>query len=188
MNLSKVLKLASNDDSITLKADENPTHLTIIFENTGCSKKTMFNLNLLTLDSENLGIPETTYSSEITMNSQEFSKLCKELNVLSETVTITTTLEFVKFSVEGDVGNGSVKINTSTGEIDSRDDDAAEALVKQSYALKYLNMFTKAGSLSSEVRLQMAQDTPIVVEYQISDLGSLYYYLAPKINDNDNDS
>ena len=31
INLSKVLKLASPEDSITLKADENPTCLTVIF-------------------------------------------------------------------------------------------------------------------------------------------------------------
>lgn len=187
-NLWKVMKLAGPDDSITLKADENPTHLTIIFENPGNSKKTIFELNLLTLDSENLGIPETTYTSEITMSSSEFTKLCKELSVLSETVTITTTMEYVKFAVEGDVGSGWVKINTTTGEISERDDERnSEILVKLSFALKYLNMFTKAGSLSNEVRLQMAPDTPLVVEYQISTLGSLYYYLAPKINDNDAD-
>jgi proliferating cell nuclear antigen len=42
---------------------------------------------LITLDSEHLGIPETSYTSEITMNSNEFAKLCKELYSLSETVT-----------------------------------------------------------------------------------------------------
>ena len=183
MNLSKVLKLANGDDSITLKAEENPTHLTIIFENIGCSKKTQFNLNLLTLESENLGIPETTYTSEITMNSTEFSKLCKELNILSESVTITTTMEFVKFAVEGDVGNGSIRINTTTGETEVHEEEETNQLVKQSFALKYLNMFTKATNLSNEVRLQMAQDTPIVVEYQIPELGTLFYYLAPKISD-----
>ena len=96
-------------------------------------------------------------------------------------------MEFVKFSVEGEAGNGCIKINTSTGEMRSIDDDDSRSnvLVRLSFALKYLNMFTKAGTLSSEVRLQMAPETPLVVEYQMNDLGSLYYYLAPKISDSD---
>lgn len=79
------MKLAGNDDTITLKAEEDPSHLTIIFENVKLDKKTEFNLNLITIDSEHLGIPETDYSSTIMLNSSEFSKMCKELHALSET-------------------------------------------------------------------------------------------------------
>jgi hypothetical protein len=32
--LAKVMKLADSTDAITLMADENPTHLKLIFENT----------------------------------------------------------------------------------------------------------------------------------------------------------
>lgn len=32
-NLSKVMKLAGNDDMITLRADDDPSYLTIVFEN-----------------------------------------------------------------------------------------------------------------------------------------------------------
>jgi proliferating cell nuclear antigen len=190
-NLAKVLKLAGNEDSITLKAEENPTYLTIILENQARSKQTIFQLNLLNLDIESMGIPDTPYTSEITMNSNEFLKLCKELSVISEAVTITTSMEFVKFSVEGDIGNGWVKINTSNGEINTRDDDDESninILVKLSFSLKYLSMFTKASTLSNEVRLQMAADTPLVVEYQIPELGGLYYYLAPKLNEDEKET
>ena len=31
-NLSKVLRLANADDKVTLRAEEDPTHLTVIFE------------------------------------------------------------------------------------------------------------------------------------------------------------
>lgn len=46
------------------------------------------------------------------MNSAEFSKLCKELYALSETVSFEITQSYVKFSVDGEVGSGSIKINT----------------------------------------------------------------------------
>jgi proliferating cell nuclear antigen len=71
-NLAKVLKLASNEDKITLRAEEDATHLNIVFENRRQEKRTEFQLNLIRLDSEHLGIPETQYTSEVTMNSADF--------------------------------------------------------------------------------------------------------------------
>ena len=53
-----------------------------------------------------------------------------------------------------------------------------------SFALRYLNMFNKASTLCNYVKLMLAAETPLVVEYEIENLGSLKYYLAPKINEN----
>lgn len=94
-NLAKVMKLADNTDQITLQADQEATHLKIIFENPKTERTTEFNLNLITIDSEHLSIPDTEYSSVVTINSAEFSKICKELFSLSETVQITTNPEYV---------------------------------------------------------------------------------------------
>ena len=124
-----------------------------------------FNLNLITLDSEHLGIPETSYTSEITMNSNEFAKLCKELYSLSETVTFEISSQYVKFAVDGEVGSGSIMIRTSNDEID--ENVKAEDAVTLSFALRYLNLFNKAYSLSSSVKISMAADTPLVVEYEV---------------------
>lgn len=56
-------------------------------------------------------------------------------------------------------------------------------MVTLSFALRYLNMFNKASCLTNSVKLMMAADTPLVVEYEIDTHGSLKYYLAPKINE-----
>lgn len=109
-NLAKVMRLADNNDSITLQADQDASHLKIIFENPKTERTTEFNLNLITIDSEHLAIPETEYSSVVSINSGEFSKICRELYSLSETVTVVTTPDYVQFSVEGEVGTGSVRL------------------------------------------------------------------------------
>ena len=123
---------------------------------------------MITLDSEHLGIPETEYTSEITMNSSEFSKLCKELYALSETVEFEISSTFVKFAVEGEIGSGSIKIQTGgTGDDAATTDCKPEDTVKLSFALRYLNLFNKAYSLSNQVKLSMAAETPLVVEYEV---------------------
>lgn len=55
--------------------------------------------------------------------------------------------------------------------------------VVSTFALRYLNMFTKATSLSNKVKLHMSPEVPIVVEYPIESYGSIAYYLAPKIEE-----
>jgi proliferating cell nuclear antigen len=150
-NLAKVMKLADNNDSITLQADQDASHLKIIFENEKTERTTEFNLNLITLDSEHLAIPETDYQSVVTLGSGEFSKICRELYSLSETVCIKTSPDFVQFSVEGEVGSGQVKL----GQNDNGDRKDEHTLlevsegVEQQFALRYLNMFNKASTLSN---------------------------------------
>ena len=111
---------------------------------------------MITLDSEHLGIPETDYTSEITMNSADFSKLCRELYSLSETVTFEISSSYVKFAVDGEVGSGSITIKTS-GEVSSDGPmQVADDAVTLSFALRYLNLFNKACNLSSCVKICMA--------------------------------
>ena len=47
-------------------------------------------------------------------------------------------------------------------------------------------MFTKASGLANQVSLSMSPDVPLVVEYNIGNMGKVKYYLAPKIEDDDN--
>ena len=49
-----------------------------------------------------------------------------------------------------------------------------------------MNLFTKASGLSESVRLSMHAEAPLVVEFTLAeDLGSLKFYLAPKIGDDE---
>lgn len=58
-----------------------------------------------------------------------------------------------------------------------------EEPVELTFALRYLNFFTKATPLGNRVSLSMSQDVPIVVEYPIGDSGFVKFFLAPKIDE-----
>lgn len=66
------------------------------------------------------------------------------------------------------------------------------ASIVQCFALRYLTMFCGATPLSDWVVLKMSPDVPLVVEYKIEveggDMGFLRYYLAPKINEEEEES
>ena len=90
-HLSKILRLASPTDSITLSAfGECPSHLNLLFEGVHDKRTTEFAMNLISLDVEVLTIPETDYTSVVSINSLEFTRICKELSTLSDTITIST--------------------------------------------------------------------------------------------------
>ena len=119
-NLSKVMKLADPADSITLSADQDPSTLKITFDNPKTQRSTEFALNLITLDVEHLSIPDTEYTSIITINSGEFTKICKELQQLSDGLTISTSKDQVQLSVEGAAGQGFIKL--CSNESDRKED------------------------------------------------------------------
>merc|ERR1712193_292904 len=59
--------------------------------------------------------------------------------------------------------------------------------VNLTFALRYLNFFTKATPLSGQVSLSISPDVPLVVGYEIEDLGHVKYFLAPKIENEDDE-
>lgn len=187
-SMAKILKCANNDDTVTIKAQDNADTVTFMFESQNQEKVSDYEMKLMNLDQEHLGIPETDYSCVVRMPAMEFARICRDLAQFSESVVICCTKEGVKFSASGDVGSANVKLAQNLN-VDKEDEviviEMQEPVVL-TFACRYLNAFTKATPLSNQVQLSMSADVPLVVEYRIADLGHIRYYLAPKIEDDEN--
>lgn len=121
------------------------------------------------------------------MPSQEFARICKDLSSIGDTVVISVTKEGVKFSTTGDIGSANIVCRRNTS-VDKPEESTIIEMndpVSLTFALRYLNSFTKATPLSNSVKISMSSDLPVVVEYNIADMGYIRYYLAPKIEDDD---
>ncbi|ESP03901.1 hypothetical protein LOTGIDRAFT_185272 [Lottia gigantea] len=186
-SMSKILRCAGNDDIVTVKAEDAGDKVTFVFESPQGEKMSDYEMKLIDLDAEHLGIPDTEYSCVVKMPSAEFQRVCRDLSQIGESVVITCTKEGVKFTATGDLGTGNIKLAQNI----NTDKEEESVVVEMSqgvcltFALRYLNFFTKATPLSPQVTLSMSQDVPLVVEYKIGDMGQLRYYLAPKIEEND---
>ncbi len=115
-------------------------------------------------------------------------RIIKDLSQFGESVSIACTKEGVRFSAAGDIGVGNVKL-AQTANVDKEEEAVTIEMqepVSLNFACRYLNMFTKATSLAPQVTLSMSPEVPLVVEYKIGDIGHIRYYLAPKIEDEDN--
>lgn len=60
--------------------------------------------------------------------------------------------------------------------------------VTLTFALRYLNSFTKATPLSNTVTISLSSDLPVVVEYKIAEMGYIRFYLAPKIEEDEDET
>ena len=47
-----------------------------------------YDMKLMNLDTEHLGIPDTEYACVIKMPSGEFSRICRDLSILGDSVVI----------------------------------------------------------------------------------------------------
>ncbi|KAK1321308.1 Proliferating cell nuclear antigen [Acorus calamus] len=213
-NVSKMLRCAGNDDIVTIKADDGSDTVTFMFESPsqwnlshsvffflclfvewlsflrkGQDKIADFEMKLMDIDSEHLGIPEAEYHAIVRMPSSEFARICKDLSSIGDTVVISVTKEGVKFSTKGDIGTANIvcRQNTTVDKPEEATIIEMKEPVTLTFALRYMNSFTKATPLSSTVSLSLSSELPIVVEYKIAEMGYIRFYLAPKIEDEEED-
>ncbi|CBY07813.1 unnamed protein product [Oikopleura dioica] len=185
--MQKLMKCSVNDDVLTIKAEDDGDLMTILFESQNGDKTSAYEMKLMDLDIEQLGIPDQDYSCVVKMPSGEFQRICRDLSIIGESVNITIVKSGVDFSAKGDIGSAKIHLTESANVDNEKDAVTIEVNepVNLTFALRYLNFFTKATPLSGQVCLSISPDVPMVVKYEIEDLGSVKYFLAPKIEDDE---
>jgi proliferating cell nuclear antigen len=193
-SMTKIMKCADNNDRTILRAEPDSDIVTFVFENSDKDKLSEYEMKLMDIDSEHLGIPDQTYGAVVRMPSAEFQRIIRDLSTIGESVEISVSKEGISFTASGDTGKGTVNLkhNPSVDEEDAKSAITIELEgeeVKLNFAVRYLNFFTKATSLSDSVTLSMSPEHPLSVEYQIGEENGGYvrYYLAPKIEEEEDE-
>jgi proliferating cell nuclear antigen len=188
-SLAKIFKICGNDDAVTLRCEDESDQVSFVFESEHDDRISDFALKLLDIESEQLGIPEgMQYPCIAKMPAVEFQKICRDLKEFGDSIRISCNKDGVKFTVEGDIGTGNVQVKPRDSEKDEEKVVlTCEDTVDATFAIRYLNFFTKATPLADTVILSIANDQPLVVEYGLGkkgeDCGSLRFFLAPKIEE-----
>ncbi|KAK4628979.1 Proliferating cell nuclear antigen [Fulvia fulva] len=184
-SLTKVLRCAQSEDILTMKAEDAPDVVNFTFESAESDRLSEYDIKLMDIDQEHLGIPDTEYAATISLPSSEFQRITRDLSALSESVSIECTKDGVSFKCNGDIGNGSVTLRSHTN-VEKPDQNIEINLsepVALTFSLKYLMNFCKASGLSGSVKLCLSNEVPLLVEYGLANNSYLRFYLAPKIGD-----
>ena len=87
--LYKLIKTINNNDILTLFIDDKDINkLGVKIENSSKNFQSTYKLNLMDLDQSNYSIPPTEFTSVISMNAQEFHRICKDLYIFITSLVI----------------------------------------------------------------------------------------------------
>lgn len=182
INLNKfndVLKTSSKNCIIELikKEDDEDINIKLINDN----KKINFKLKLLNIISDNYNSMNINYNYQIKMSSEEFEKTIKKVSSFGSDCYIYTDQENIYIDVSGDIGYGSFSINDIVHEIDYKNEEN-----KNKYSLSYLLKICKSSKISENIIINLNKNLPLKVTFN-HEYANITYYLAPKVDDDDND-
>ncbi|KAI0325072.1 proliferating cell nuclear antigen [Cubamyces sp. BRFM 1775] len=112
-SLTKVVKCAKDDDITTLKAADDADVLTLTYEGKNSDRIAEYEMKLMDIDADTLGIPDTEYDASVTMPSAEFARIVRDLSNLGESVRIEVSKEGIRFVTDGESANGNILIKQS---------------------------------------------------------------------------
>lgn len=181
LSLFKLVKTISNSDTVSFYIKEdNKCQLGIIISNSDKNSLTNFKINLLDLDINDIKIPDVDIECIITMPSNDFQRMCRDMLNISDTIQIISQEDHLKISCIGDFASQETIIGETThGLVFNKN----EGRVSGSFSLKYLNLFTKSTNLCNTIDLYLRNDYPLILKYNVANLGEIRFCLAPKAND-----
>lgn len=171
-NTYKLLKSITGNDTFSLAINDSE-YMDIMIRNEDKKSSTKFRLKLLEIDEEILEVPDIPMDTITTIPSIDFQRICRDMGNLSNEISIQRDMNNLQLSCIGDFANQSTSLACP---------DTAKKTVGNIYSLKYINLFTKATGMCSNVQLFQSSedpDMPIIVRYSVANLGEMKFYLAP---------
>merc|ERR1719384_922851 len=112
-HFNKVLKCMGAKDEVSIQYKEGADECGFVFKSPEEDKVANFSLKLMDIDSKHLGIPETDYKTKVKISAGEFQRICRDLAVLGDTLTIGVEKDNVQFGVTGEIGKGSMTLRST---------------------------------------------------------------------------
>lgn len=176
LHLFRLIGDINHEDTLTICIDNDDysdgivTHLTLKFENKQSNKCKKQRLRLIEPDQEELTYPSVNFSSIINLSSTDFQKIIRDLSCISDKVEIKTVGSELIFNCTGQFANSEISRYEKEGEMKSIVNNSSK-IIQGVFSLKILSYFIKCTNLCPQVEIYLENDLPLVVKYNVSDLG-----------------
>ena len=182
LNFFKLIRTLTNNDALTLFIEaENMNLLGIRIENGEKNIFTDYYLNLIEVDETTYQIPPAQFESIITMPSNEFNKICRDMINLSDIIEIKSVGSQLIFSCKGEFARQQTVIGETSNGLNFVKSSTEDNIIQGYYNLKHLVLFTKCTNLCNSIEMYMKNNFPIVIKFSVGSIGSLKLALAPKV-------
>jgi proliferating cell nuclear antigen len=176
-SLYKIIKSVKNSDIITMYITEsNTTKLNIEIENKEKKTNILTVLKLLDIDEDILDIPNIAFDTVKTMPSNDFQSYVRELSIITNKIKLESVNNTFSMSGEGDFAETRIVVGDSNNiELDNQHNASG------TFYIKYLLLFTKSTNLCTTVEIYLKNKFPLILVYNVANLGKLQYCLAPLV-------
>ena len=219
--LHNILRLSKSPlDKLTLSVDEtdkpksgtqtqgDPGKMRVLLEDEKSGRETEFLMKLVSFDEPDFNVPKIKSRSLLCMRSGDFTRICRDLENISESVTLSFVKKGINLSVKSDIADGHITIQDNDtmeesksttekeklSEVETGTKNVLQILSQMSlndpgneYSLKYLNIFNKGSTFSPIIKIHMPggkeAKEPMLMEFKIDEIGEMKYFLSHKIQE-----
>lgn len=183
--LFKLLRIAGARDTVTFFQKKADTE-TLGVEISNPDKKTVtkFTMKLLDVNFADIKVPDVSFDASVSMPSQYFQRLCRDISNIGTELSIDMPPDedALTLTCVGSFASQSTKlapvVEGKHVVAIERFGDAERAPLGGIYSIRYINLFNRASCLSPVVELFLKKDYPLVLRFEISNLGYISFALA----------
>jgi proliferating cell nuclear antigen len=175
----KIIKNMENSDTLRLFVEkDNVNRLGIERYNKEENINNTIFQSLIDIPVQRRDIPSPSFKSVIVMSSARFQKICREISQFSEKIEITCVGNQLIFKGCNESASQEIRIKPSANGM-TFEQNSPDEIVQGVFKLKHLVQFSKCSNLSSNIRILIRNDYPIVLHCDIAGLGFVRLCLAP---------
>jgi len=174
-HLHKMLKSIKKKDSIILFVDkDSPDDLGIQVIPKENNRVTTSYIKIQNIQHLDIELPDG-YSRPIIVPSSEYQKMCKEMNNISQVISVLATEYSIKFACDA----GSVyKREVVFGEVDN--DDDPQTKYTEIFDTEQLARIIKVAGLGNSLQIFPKTDLPLLLKSPVGTLGTISIYIKNK--------
>lgn len=173
--LTDLLKMAEKEDSVSISIENNKMGLQI--KEFPTLRYTVLLLDPDVIKKEN-DPPQLDPPAQVILMGSEFNRACKAAEKISKYISLGVEEDGDIFYMEAKGEADSVRLEIKRDYLIGMKPSTVRSL----FSLEYLESINKAYSKNSEITLDLGNDYPLRLTFEIADgFGECVYYLAPRI-------
>ena len=184
-HLFKLISSIDNDESLTIYIEKDDYHdgvvecLGLKFENPELNQFKIQKLKLIEPDKDELSMPDVTFDTIITINSNDFQKIIRDLSNISEKLEIKSIDNTLIFKCSGNFAEAEIIRTETEGNMQILKKTNKNDIIQGEFSLKNLSYFIKCTNLCNQIKMYIGNNFPLIIKYNVASLGEIKLCLAP---------
>jgi proliferating cell nuclear antigen PCNA len=172
---------ANHDIVLRYKGDPDSLNLDLILKKPDKADfDSFYKIPIVNCDYDLLGIPNTDYEAEFSMNSKKACDIVSRMSLFGESIQFHCDEDIIDMIANG--VNGEMKVNIPIDDLNEYAISEGEE-VNLRYNLNYLNKMCLTNKLSNNIEFCISNDCPMKIKYDLGEDSSMLFFLAPKMED-----